>query len=521
MTQPAPSQHNDELPSSIPNSTDDDGFEDSDRPSKRRKLSIRHKQTTLDAHFAPAGQSANSATATATATAKPPTKVTVARPHGQLVETVNGVRAPLDVKQDELPSVKSPERLPPPPADEVPIQEKDTGKADAPAGGRTRKEERRSLRSHDDGPRLKSELATYFAEYEDVVFGTEKEDEFLTVDTALYVTDDAAKKEGVVAAPSPPKVRRRSSHGRTVSVNGAGPSTPQRPPSQQFNGCSPVDLGFYMRTLPSEPDDPLDDDHFEKSHKRAERKEKQLRNIERERAMHEKVQLDRLLDGLLGHDWLKVLGITGVTDSEAKKFEKARDYFVNEVQSLVDKFKMWKDEERRQRLEKEASRRAEESEEADEEESEEESVDPPSSELNASASRQLIQETNTAMQRSGFKLRLSKKGFTPTSSPVAALPHPPKHPPLSSSQGIPHASPFLPPSPELPITSFYSKRHLRDAALSKTRHGRNVTAFGQPIPEMEEVEFELPAEYLTEEALRANARERRRRRRETVAEGGQ
>lgn len=517
----------------IPNSTDDDGFDDSDRPAKKRKLSIRQKQTTLDAHFAPFSQSPNGAGVGATT--KPPTKVTVAQPHGQLVETLNGVRAPLDVKQDDLPTAKSPERLPP--------QPKPVNKA-----VENKKEEKRTLRSQDEGPRLKSELATYFPEYEDVVFGTDKEAEFLTVDTALYITDDAAKKEtGSSATSSPPKARTGPDHAAGENANGgrALPATPHRRPSQQYNGCSPVDLDNIMAGFPSGSEDPLDDNHFEKSHKRAERKEKQLRNIEKERAMHEKVSLERLLDGLLGHDWLKVLGITGVTDSEAKKYEKPRAYFIAEVQSLVDKFKMWKDGERRQRLEREAARRAEESSEdgqedndGDESSEADSSVGPPSSELNAGASRQLLQETHSAVavqQRSGFKIRLKK---TPTSSPAAV--HPPKQtpqpPPSSSSSSArpppppstittheQHIPPWLHASPEPPITSFYAKRHLRDAALSKTRHGRNVTAFGHPLPEMpEEREFELPGDLLTEEALRASARERRRRRREGVvdASGG-
>ncbi|TKA23025.1 hypothetical protein B0A50_07243 [Salinomyces thailandicus] len=504
-----PSTHHN---TSIADSTDDDdddedGFEERDRHSKRRKLSIRHRhththtQTTLDAHLV---QSADAPGVAATAdVTKPPTKVTVAQPHGQLVETLNGIRAPLDVKQDDLPTVKSPARLP---SEQV-----------KPAKAGDKKEEKRTLRSQDDGPRLKSELATYFPEYEDVVFGTEKDEESVTVDTTLYVTDDTAK--AVPALPRSEPQKSGSSHGSThaenSSTNGSTvvPSTPKLSALQQFNGCSPVDIDSIARTFPAQAGDPLDDAHFEKAHRRAERKEKQLRNIERERAMHEKVQLERLLDGLLGHDWLKVLGLTGITDGEAKKYEKARDYFVAEVKGLVDKFRMWKDEERRQKLEKEAAARRAEAESEEAEESEEESVGPPSSELNASASRQLLQETNHAVQRSGFKIRLSKRGATstPISSPA---PQPLKHPPPPTQQ----TPSFLPPSPEMPITSFYAKRHLRDAALSKTRHGRNVTAFGLPIPEMEERDFELPDGYLTEDALRASARERRRRRRETVVD---
>jgi hypothetical protein len=250
---------------------------------------------------------------------------------------------------------------------------------------------------------------------------------------------------------------------------------------------------MISRTIPEHPEDPLTDEHFLKSHRRAERKEKQLRNIEKERAMHEKVQLDRLLEGLKGHDWLKTLGITGITDGEAKKFEPKRDYFIAEVQALVDKFKQWKEQEKKQKMDREAAAAAKEEEEADDVASEESSTGPPSSDLNASAARQLQQEAATALKSSAMKLQQVKDAnSTPKSKP-------PVH--------------FIPPAPETPITSFYDKRHLRDAALGKARHGRNVYAFGRPVPEMETRDFTLPDEYVSEDVLRSNAREKRRRKR--------
>lgn len=218
--------------------------------------------------------------------------------------------------------------------------------------------------------------------------------------------------------------------------------------------------------------------------------------------MHEKVQLDRLLDGLQGHDWLKVLGITGITDGEARKFEPKRDYFVAEVKALVDKFRQWKEQEKRLKARKEAAIAAAEEEEEKGEESEgTASVEPPSSEMNDSAAMQLQEETASALkQQQSFRIRLA---------PSKSSKSQPKHPP-------PAQPPLVPIVPEEPITSFYPKRHLRDAALGKSRHGRSVTAFGHPVPEMEECEFELPAGYLSEDVLRANAREKRRRKRASV-----
>ena len=455
------------------------GDSNGEPPAKRRKLSIRSKQTTLDDWtVAQSGQ------------LKPPTKVSVAHPRGQLLETINGVRSTLDVAEDEV-CQPTPRSNTPRSTSRVPQPELQLS-TNVP-----KQEEKRTLRSQDDGPRLKSELAIYFPNYEDVIFDVPKETEFITVDSTIYITDDAVKQ----AKPDPTSPAKGSknakvppAHGRKSSINGIYPSTPHRTQTSQFNGSPSLNLEMISRTIPDHPEDPLTDEHFLKSHRRAERKEKQLRNIEKERAMHEKVQLDRLLEGLKGHDWLKTLGITGITDGEAKKFEPKRDYFIAEVQALVDKFKLWKEQEKKQKMDREAAAAAkEEEQDVDDVASEESSTGPPSSDLNASAARQLQQETAIALKTSALKLQQAKDA---TSTPKSK-------PPVQ----------FIPPAPETPITSFYDKRHLRDAALGKARHGRNVYAFGQPVPDVENRDFVLPREYVSEDVLRSNAREKRRRRR--------
>lgn len=270
-------------------------------------------------------------------------------------------------------------------------------------------------------------------------------------------------------------------------------------PIAKLNGAQVLDYSTIEKSVPHDPQDPLTDAVYFKPHRRAERKEKQLRNIEKERAMHEKVQLERLLDGLRGHDWLKVLGITGVTDSEAKRFEPKRDYFVAEVQSLVRKFKQWKEEEKRLRMEKEAALVAKE--EEGEGEGDETMLDgdqgsesePDSSEIDASAARQLQVEASGVL----------KSNKTRPRTPLAP-------PPFNCR----------PPSPVGPFTSFYDKPHLRTAALGKQRHGRNVTAFGLPVPELPEQDFSLPSEYTTPDALKESARRRRRMKRESLVDSG-
>lgn len=214
--------------------------------------------------------------------------------------------------------------------------------------------------------------------------------------------------------------------------------------------------------------------------------------------MHEKAQLDRLLKGLQGHDWLRVLGVTGVTDSEARKFELKRDYFISEVSALVKKFKAWKEEEKRLKLEKEAALTAKEGSHTGDNASkndieiEDSEAEPSSSELDASAAAQLHRETTS-----------SAKGKTKHDAMHVQPPPPPII--------------YRPPTPEGPFLSFYSKPHIRAAAIGKQRHGRNVFAFGHLIPDVEEHEFGLPADYITAEALKESARRRRRMKRESIA----
>jgi len=70
---------------------------------------------------------------------RPPTKITVTHPHGELLRTTNGVSRP-----------------------------RSAGKV-APAS-----QDKRSLRSHDGGSRLKSDLAVYFSSYDDIIAGVPK-----------------------------------------------------------------------------------------------------------------------------------------------------------------------------------------------------------------------------------------------------------------------------------------------------------------------------------------------------------
>lgn len=258
---------------------------------------------------------------------------------------------------------------------------------------------------------------------------------------------------------------------------------------QEFSDAQRIDFSSIDRNTRHNAVDLLTDAVYFKAHRRAERQEKQLRNIEKERAQHEKVQLERLLEGLRGHDWLRVMGINGITESEKKVFEPKRDYFIKEVTLLIEKFRMWKEEEKRRKAAKEQSLLDKESRCDTTSTSDDQSST--SSEVNAGASRQLQKEANSAIgSRSGRRKK-------------------------PSAAAAPALAPAEPPAPEKPFTSFFPKPYLRDAAIGKHRRGRTKIAFGHPIPEFVEKDFSLPRDLLSQGAIAASARSRRRARRES------
>ena len=253
-----------------------------------------------------------------------------------------------------------------------------------------------------------------------------------------------------------------------------------------LNDAQRIDFSSIERHTKHSVVDPLTDAFYFKAHRRAERQEKQLRNIEKERAQHEKVQLERILDGLKGHDWLRVMGISGITDSEKKAFEPKRNYFITEVSALIEKFRLWKEEEKRRKAERDLG--------DDDENASEPDSDFASdgdflhdSDVDAWAERQLHQETISATSLPHRRRGRKPRAFLPA----------------------------LDLSLEKPFTSFYAKPYLRDAAIGKHRRGRTRFAFGQPLPEIPEMDFQLPPEVLSQEAIAAGARSRRRAKRES------
>jgi hypothetical protein len=287
------------------------------------------------------------------------------------------------------------------------------------------------------------------------------------------------------------------------------------------------DLDGVQPSQDDAQEDPLPDAHYEQPHRKAERLEKTYRNTEKGRAQHEKDQIIRLLGELQGPDWLRTMGVSGVTESKKKTFEPARDHFVKGCQAILDKFRWWSQEEKRRKLERdralaeEAASAEQELEDEEEEEEDEEEVgdgtvesenedeemfdvdsadnmaddqsdgDPPnSSDVDASIAKQLHEDA-----------RLARAKLGPSDS-------------FKRSRGEPPPELSPEPEPAREFKSFFEKRYERDAALNKVRRSRRpVLAWGHPLPELDEEDFELSEEFLDEETMQARERRKRRDRR--------
>lgn len=294
--------------------------------------------------------------------------------------------------------------------------------------------------------------------------------------------------------------------------------------------------------------DPLNEDLYFRAHRKFERQEKQLRNIERDRAQHEKQHVDRLLEELRSQDWLRVMGLTGIHENEKKLYEPKRQILIDELVALVNKFQVWKDEERRRKLLKEkhlptgeaetdahGPRHSRKQSRPVEDAAEESSPlpDTPSTpdpnDVDAWAARQLHQEARSASvakrRKSVSENRKSKAGraeadhSTTTETRPNSKKQKPQQPPPSSVATSPPppppSAPFVYPlPPDKPFTSFFEQPHHRElalAAVNGTRRGRTHTilAFGHPMPDMSERDFEPPEDILTDEAIYASQRQRR------------
>ncbi|KAI4139467.1 MAG: hypothetical protein L6R39_006275 [Caloplaca ligustica] len=317
----------------------------------------------------------------------------------------------------------------------------------------TREANKRSLRSQNGGSRFKSELASYFADYDDILTDESKTQEFLTPATRIHIVDEPSK-------PSPSFTRHAS--GVPPGLDPHTPPPPTHDPSLQaekrangisqeedlkLNGAERLDFSVTERHARNIAKDPLTDDLYFKAHRRAERGEKSHKNREKESAQHEKFHLERILDDLNGQSWLKAMGITGITDTEKKVYEPKRVIFIQRVTALLDKFKAWKEEEKRRKFERDRAFTTDEEEEEDDEE-----LNSDRSESPGEYDGVFEPDGNSMVRRR--RHRETTSGRTETSAAAKSV----------RRQNLK----LLPVAPEKPFTSFYSKPYLRDAALNST-----------------------------------------------------
>ncbi|RFU77708.1 hypothetical protein TARUN_4526 [Trichoderma arundinaceum] len=377
------------------------------------------------------------------------------------------------------------------------------------------KEQGRKLRSQ-EATRFKSELSAYFPDYDEVIGNDPKEQHLLNPETPIIIIDTSLSRAIPDTHRTGPRPHHQNPNCIDFPVRGYGDAL-----FTDVFDSQRIDFGFLEAQHKNKNiEDPLPDSLFEPIHKKAERVERSIRNTEKGRAQHEKDQIIRLLEGLQGHDWLRVMGVSGVTETKKKKFEPARMHFIKGCQAILAKFRNWNLEEKRRKLEREKalaekaeqedetdnsdeesyeredsrSREGDEDEEAEEEEDEDEAEeDEPSQDDTSETSSPAKQLRREARARS--KLAAANSGRS----------RPPGKP----------TPPTKPPEPPKEFRSFFAKKYERDSALNRQRRaGRKVLAWGHPIPDIPEADFVLPQEYRNEDTLKSRARKKRRDRRE-------
>ncbi|KAI1909055.1 hypothetical protein LOZ65_006575 [Ophidiomyces ophidiicola] len=378
--------------------------------------------------------------------------------------------------------------------------------------GSTSRKEKRLLRSHHGLLKARSELSMYFPKYEQILSLEPIKEEFLSIRSKVVILDDLA---GVGLTNSVLNGRHDALWRCNILEKIRNPLADLQQ-TRIFEGVT------SLIVMEREKCDPLSPCIFSKAHKRVERKEKQLRNIEKERAQHEKIQLDRLLNALQGHDWLRVMGVGGIIESEKKLYEPKRAYFIMEVSTLLRKFEKWKDEEKKRKAEREhpvsnknkdqfmgsrcdivceRSLCAQDNTTYEESLNAMESSNRPGTSpgvdiLDAWAARQLHLETMSALRTKRRKVEFKNNFPSGTSFEIAKR----NDPPFTTA-----TSPVL-----------HKNSHL-DNVLG-TRLPSNL-AFGQPIPKVLQSDFCLPLCILTNGAVRDCLRRKRRRKRGQVRLG--
>ena len=270
------------------------------------------------------------------------------------------------------------------------------------------------------------------------------------------------------------------------------------------------------------------------------------RNHEKARAQHERDRIIRILDELQGHDWLRVMGVSGITETRKKSFEPARDHFIRGCEAILAKFRRWSQEEKRRKQEKDkaaselahgkgaasvsgssddhaASKHSASNDGDDDVASHRDdgsTVSEPVSDVDASIEKQLHEEVLARSRIASdppvadSAAALNAKGKAKEDSGKRGAKSRAKPASKATKRKEPEPDPEPEPKLEKEFKSFFAKRHERDAALkSNRRTNRKVLAWGHPIPDIPEADFEPPEGLIDAETVKTLERRRRRDRR--------
>ncbi|KAF8469679.1 hypothetical protein BDZ91DRAFT_781709 [Kalaharituber pfeilii] len=309
-------------------------------------------------------------------------------------------------------------------------------------------ENKRSLRSQD--PKKISELALLFQE--------ETPQAYIAKHELIKIVDD-----------EPDAIKRNiknetSEGGINVASAPNPPPTPHTPiPPARFAPITSFDFSQFERKASKMKDDPLKDELFIPDHRRHAAREKRWRNVENERSQQLYNKLRNELERLKGPDWLKVIGQNRADDEAIRK----RDHLITAIETELAKQRRFTEELRKQKRAKV-----------------ERTLSPEQGSEGGSKGRRSLSvaqdiggDENTTGSLSKSRLQKSKK---------------------ASQSDLK--------TEEKPFTSFFSKAHLRNAATKNWRKSaRNAMAFGELMPPIDVMDFELPAA-LIEEGIKARKR---------------
>ena len=261
-----------------------------------------------------------------------------------------------------------------------------------------------------------------------------------------------------------------------------------------------VDLGEELRKSKARHTrfmtDPLDDGVYIAAHRGEAKKEKRARNLERDRLAHNAQMMEQDLEKLRspGSGWIKAIGLSNAVVASFTKQElnERKRRLMTYLESTLEKYKAWREDERRKKLGRLSS-------------------SPKDSQERETAEPEVVEEIEEAEDEEEDEEEDEGIG-----SQYEEIEEAPK----SSRRAVPGKRSAPSPQPQRKtakrakledeeFTSFYDKAYKRQQAVGGTRKSaRTLTAFGEPLPDIEPKEFGLPADIIASSARYARARKR-------------